>query len=167
MALCREIVGTWAKPRKAFVDRREAEPRTTAPTSCTGSSPTTSRSSSSIREVIARIVDGSLFTEFKPRYGDTLVTGWAYIWGMKVGILGNNGVLFGEAANKASQFMQLCDRDGVPLVFLHSITGFMVGREYSATLTKDGAKMLMVQARHGPPSCRSTSTPRRHPATTR
>jgi 3-methylcrotonyl-CoA carboxylase beta subunit len=97
--------------------------------------------------VIARIVDGSLFHEFKPRYGDTMVTGWAFIWGMKVGILGNNGVIYSEAANKATTFMQLCDRDGVPLLFLHNVTGFMVGREYERRgITKDGAKMLMVQA---------------------
>ena len=59
-----------------------------------------------------------------------MVTGWAYVWGFKVGILANNGVIFSEAANKASQFMQLCDRDGIPLIFLHNVTGFMVGREY-------------------------------------
>jgi 3-methylcrotonyl-CoA carboxylase beta subunit len=100
-----------------------------------------------MREVIARIVDGSMYLEFKPAYGNTLVTGWAYIWGMKVGILGNNGVLFSEAANKATQFMQLCDRDGIPLLFLHNVTGFMVGREYErGGITKDGARMLMVQA---------------------
>ena len=147
LALCREIVGTWAKPRKAFADRREAEPPYYDPDELYGIIPDDIKKQFDIREVIARIVDGSLFTEFKPRYGDTLVTGWAYIWGMKVGILGNNGVLFSEAANKASQFMQLCDRDGVPLVFLHNITGFMVGREYERNgITKDGAKMLMVQA---------------------
>jgi 3-methylcrotonyl-CoA carboxylase beta subunit len=76
-----------------------------------------------------------------------MVTGWAYIWGFKVGILANNGVIFSEAANKASQFMQLCDRDGVPLIFIHNVTGFMVGRDYERRgITKDGAKMLMVQA---------------------
>ena len=100
-----------------------------------------------MREVIARIVDGSLFHEFKPDYGNTLVCGFAYIWGFKVGILGNNGVLFSESADKATQFMQLCDRDGVPLLFLHNITGFMIGRDYEHHgITKDGAKMLMVQA---------------------
>ena len=88
-----------------------------------------------------------MFQEFKPDYGDTMVTGWAFIWGMKVGILGNNGVIYSEAANKATTFMQLCDRDGIPLLFLHNVTGFMVGREYERRgITKDGAKMLMVQA---------------------
>ena len=100
-----------------------------------------------MREVIARLVDGSLFHEFKPDYGNTLVCGYAYLWGFKVGILGNNGVLFSESADKATQFMQLCDRDGVPLLFLHNITGFMIGRDYEHRgITKDGAKMLMVQA---------------------
>ncbi len=76
-----------------------------------------------------------------------MVTGWAFIWGFKVGILANNGVIFSEAANKATTFMQLCDRDGIPLLFLHNVTGFMVGKEYERRgITKDGAKMLMVQA---------------------
>jgi len=147
LALCREIVGTWGRPRKADVDRRDPELPYYDPAEIYGIIPDDIKKQFDIREIIARLVDGSLFTEFKPNYGDTLVTGWAFIWGIKVGILGNNGVLFSEAANKASQFMQLCDRDGVPLLFLHNITGFMVGREYERNgITKDGAKMLMVQA---------------------
>lgn len=147
LALCREIVGTWARPQKAWVDRRDPEPPYYDPQEIYGVIPDDIKKQFDIREVIARIVDGSLFTEFKPNYGDTLVTGWAYIWGIKVGILANNGVLFSEASNKASQFMQLCDRDRVPLVFLHNITGFMVGKDYERNgITKDGAKMLMVQA---------------------
>lgn len=147
IALVRDIVGTWAKPRKAPVDQRDPEPPYYDPQEIYGIIPDDIRKQFDIKEIIARIVDGSLFLEFKPGYGDTLVTGWAYIWGMKVGILGNNGVLFSEASNKASQFMQLCDRDGVPLIFLHNITGFMVGKYYEEKgITKDGAKMLMVQA---------------------
>jgi 3-methylcrotonyl-CoA carboxylase beta subunit len=147
LELCREIVGTWPRPDKARVDRRDPEPPYYDPQELYGIIPDDIKKQFDMREVIARLVDGSLFTEFKPNYGDTLVTGWAYLWGIKIGILGNNGVLFSEAANKATQFMQLCDRDRVPLLFLHNITGFMVGREYERNgITKDGAKMLMVQA---------------------
>jgi 3-methylcrotonyl-CoA carboxylase beta subunit len=147
LELCREIAGTWSAPRKADVDRRDPEPPFYDPDELYGIIPDDIKKQFDIREVIARIFDGSLFTEFKPDYGDTMVTGWAYLLGIKVGILGNNGILFSEAANKATQFMQLCDRDGTPLIFLHNITGFMVGREYERRgITKDGAKMLMVQA---------------------
>ncbi|MCW3065955.1 MAG: methylcrotonoyl-CoA carboxylase [Solirubrobacterales bacterium] len=147
LALARDVVATWNPPRKAEVDRRDPEPPFYDPDELYGIVPDDIKKQFDVRELIARVFDGSRFHEFKPGYGDTLVTGWAYLWGMKVGILGNNGVLFSEAANKASQFMQLCDRDGVPLIFLHNITGFMVGREYERRgITKDGAKMLMVQA---------------------
>lgn len=147
IALARDIVGLWARSSASAVDRREPEPPYYDPDELYGIIPDDIKKQFDMREVTARIVDGSMFHEFKPSYGDTLVTGWAYIWGIKVGILGNNGVLFSEAANKASQFMQLCDRDGIPLLFLHNVTGFMVGREYErGGITKDGAKMLMVQA---------------------
>lgn len=147
IALARDIVGLWARPPKTPTDLREPEPPYYDPEQLYGIIPDDIKKQFDMREVIARIVDGSLFHEFKPAYGDTLVTGWAYIWGMKVGILGNNGVLFSEAANKATQFMQLCDRDGIALLFLHNVTGFMVGREYErGGITKNGAKMLMVQA---------------------
>jgi 3-methylcrotonyl-CoA carboxylase beta subunit len=147
IALARDVVGLWARPQTSAVDLREPEPPYYDPDELYGIIPDDIKKQFDMREVIARIVDGSMFHEFKPNYGDTLVTGWAYIWGVKVGILGNNGVLFSEAANKASQFMQLCDRDGIPLLFLHNVTGFMVGREYErGGITKNGAKMLMVQA---------------------
>ena len=147
LALGREIVGLWARRPKADTDRREPEAPFYDPDELYGIIPDDIKKQFEMREVLARIVDGSMFHDFKPAYGDTLVCGWAFIWGMKVGILGNNGVLFNEAANKATQFMQLCDRDGVPLLFMHNITGFMVGREYERRgISKDGAKMLMVQA---------------------
>ncbi|MCP5034500.1 MAG: methylcrotonoyl-CoA carboxylase [Actinomycetia bacterium] len=147
LELCREIVATWSRRDKARIDRRAPEPPYYDPEELYGIIPDDIKKQFDIREVIARIVDGSLFTEFKPNYGDTMVTGWAFLQGMKVGILGNNGILFSDASNKASQFMQLCDRDGTPLIFLHNITGFMVGKEYERNgITKDGAKMLMVQA---------------------
>jgi 3-methylcrotonyl-CoA carboxylase beta subunit len=147
LELCREIAGTWSRPQKAPIDRRDPEPPYYDPDEIYGILPDDIKKQFDVREVIARMVDGSLFTEFKPNYGDTMVTGWAYLHGMKVGILGNNGILFSEAANKATQFMQLCDRDATPLIFLHNITGFMVGKDYErGGITKDGAKMLMVQA---------------------
>ena len=96
-----------------------------------------------MREVIARVVDGSRFEEFKPLYGETLVCGWASVHGFPIGILGNNGVLFSESAEKATQFIQLCNQIDVPLLFLHNITGFMVGTDYEqGGITKDGSKMI-------------------------
>ena len=96
-----------------------------------------------IREVIARIVDGSRFEEFKPRYGPTLVTGWASIHGYPVGILGNNGPLLSEPSEKGSQFIQLCNQVDVPLLFLHNITGFIVGTAFEQRgITKNGSKMI-------------------------
>ena len=99
------------------------------------------------REVIARIVDGSRLHEFKPRYGETLVCGFARIMGHPVGILANNGILFSESAQKGAHFIELCCSRGIPLVFLQNITGFMVGREYEAGgIAKDGAKLVMAVA---------------------
>ncbi len=96
-----------------------------------------------IREVIARVVDGSRFEEFKPRYGPTLVTGWASIHGYPVGILGNNGPLMSESAEKASQFIQLCNQVDVSLLFLHNITGYVVGASFEQSgITKNGSKMI-------------------------
>lgn len=98
-----------------------------------------------IREIIARIVDGSEFHEFKPLYGKTLVTGFAHIWGMPVGIIANNGVLFSESALKATHFIELCEQREIPLVFLQNITGFMVGKKYEQEgIAKHGAKMVMA-----------------------
>lgn len=100
-----------------------------------------------VRELIARMVDGSEFLEFKKLYGPTLVCGWAYIHGQQVGILGNNGVLFSESALKATQFISLCDRQGTPLVFLQNIPGYIVGREFErGGITKDGHKMVHAVA---------------------
>jgi acetyl-CoA carboxylase carboxyltransferase component len=96
-----------------------------------------------VREVIARMVDGSEFLEFKALYGPTLVCGWANIHGYPVGILGNNGVLFSDSSLKATQFIQLCDKRGIPLVFLQNINGYIIGREYErGGITKDGHKMV-------------------------
>lgn len=109
--------------------------------------PTDSRTPYDVREVIARIVDGSKFQEFKKEYGQTLVTGFARIHGHPVGIVANNGILFGESAVKGAHFIQLCDKRSIPLVFLQNITGFMVGREYEAGgIAKHGAKMVTAVA---------------------
>ncbi len=95
------------------------------------------------REVIARIVDGSRFSEFKPQYGKTLICGWAHIHGFPVGILANNGILFSDSANKGAQFIQLCNQINTPLLFLQNITGFMVGQKYEQEgIIKNGAKMI-------------------------
>jgi acetyl-CoA carboxylase carboxyltransferase component len=95
------------------------------------------------REVIARIVDGSRFSEFKPLYGQTLVCGWAHLHGTPIGILANNGILFSESAQKGAQFIELCNQSNIPLVFLQNITGFMVGRKYEQEgIIKHGAKLI-------------------------
>ncbi len=100
-----------------------------------------------IREVIARLVDGSEFQEFKARYGKTLVCGFAHVYGMPVGIVANNGILFSESALKGAHFIELCNQRGIPLVFLQNITGFMVGKKYeNAGIAKDGAKMVTAVA---------------------
>jgi 3-methylcrotonyl-CoA carboxylase beta subunit len=100
-----------------------------------------------VREVIARIVDGSRFQEFKEQFGTTLVTGFAHIWGRQAGIIANNGVLFSESAQKGAHFIELCDQREIPLLFLQNITGFMVGRDYEAGgIAKHGAKMVTAVA---------------------
>jgi acetyl-CoA carboxylase carboxyltransferase component len=105
--------------------------------------PEDNRTPVDVREVIARIVDGSRFHEFKPRYGTTLVCGFAHLHGQPIGIVANNGILFSESSLKGAHFVQLCGQRQVPLVFLQNITGFMVGRDYEAGgIAKDGAKLV-------------------------
>jgi 3-methylcrotonyl-CoA carboxylase beta subunit len=100
-----------------------------------------------VRDVIARIVDGSEFDEFKRYYGQTLVTGFAHVHGYPVGIIANNGILFSEAAQKGAHFIELCCQRNIPLLFLQNITGFMVGQKYEAEgIAKHGAKMVMAVA---------------------
>ena len=109
--------------------------------------PADSRIGYDVREVIARLVDGSEFHEFKARYGTTLVCGFAHIEGHPVGILANNGILFSESALKGAHFIELCAQRGTPLVFLQNITGFMVGKEYeNGGIAKDGAKLVTAVA---------------------
>ena len=146
LALVREIVGTFPQKTKAAMERREPEEPYYDSKELYGIIPDDVKKQFDIREVIARIVDGSRFHEFKPDYGTTVVCGFAFLYGWKVGIIGNNGVLFSDSAQKCTQFMQLCNRDRVPIIFLQNITGFMIGKAYEhGGITKDGAKMLMVQ----------------------
>jgi acetyl-CoA carboxylase carboxyltransferase component len=106
-----------------------------------------SRKPYDVHEVIARLVDGSRFDEFKARYGPTVVTGFARLHGFLVGIIASNGVLFSESALKATHFIEMCNLRGIPLVFLQNITGFIVGRQYErAGIAKDGAKMVHAVA---------------------
>ncbi|MFD4744736.1 carboxyl transferase domain-containing protein [Streptomyces rubiginosohelvolus] len=112
-----------------------------------GAVPVDSRTPYDVREVIARVVDGSRFQEFKAEYGQTLITGFARIHGHPVGIVANNGILFSESAQKGAHFIELCDQRGIPLVFLQNISGFMVGRDYEAGgIAKHGAKMVTAVA---------------------
>jgi propionyl-CoA carboxylase len=114
--------------------------------------PSDPRKSYDVREIIARLVDGSRLHEFKARYGETLVCGFARIMGMPVGLLANNGILFSESALKGAHFVELCCARGIPLVFLQNINGFMVGKEYeNRGIAKDGAKMVMAVANAGVP----------------
>ena len=109
--------------------------------------PTDLKKQYDIREVIGRLVDGSVFDEFKARYGATLVCGFAHIHGYPVGIVANNGILFSESAQKGAHFIELCGQRNIPLVFLQNITGFMVGRKYeNGGIAKDGAKLVTAVA---------------------
>jgi 3-methylcrotonyl-CoA carboxylase beta subunit len=143
----REIVSQWELPRKFPVDRSVVEAPLYDADELYGIIPDNIKKSFDIREVIARLVDGSRFHEYQPAYGTTLICGFAHIWGFRVGILGNNGVLFNDSALKGAHFIELCNQNNTPIVFLQNITGYMVGREYEAAgITKDGAKMIMAQA---------------------
>ncbi len=147
VAILRAIVATLGPraPRPWAV--RPAEEPAVDPSELYGAVPTDPRVPYDVREVIARVVDGSRFHEFKALYGTTLVTGFAHLHGHPVGIVANNGVLFSESALKGAHFVELCDQRGVPLVFLQNITGFMVGREYEAGgIAKHGAKMVTAVA---------------------
>ncbi|HNP71998.1 MAG TPA: carboxyl transferase domain-containing protein [Kouleothrix sp.] len=147
LAIVREIVAHLNRRKPAPWDvAAPEEPRYDA-REIYGIVPQDARKSFDVREIIARVVDGSRLHEFKARYGDTLVCGFARIYGMPVGIVANNGILFSESALKGAHFVELCAARGVPLVFLQNITGFMVGKEYeNRGIAKDGAKMVMAVA---------------------
>ncbi len=133
------------RPSPAAAPSRRSPPRT--PQGLYDVVPTDSRTPYDVREVIRRVVDGSRFHEFKALYGETLVCGFARIWGYQVGIVANNGILFSESSLKGAHFIELCNQRGIPLVFLQNITGFMVGREYeNGGIARDGAKLVTAVA---------------------
>jgi 3-methylcrotonyl-CoA carboxylase beta subunit len=146
LRILRSIVATLPPAGHAWERKPAAEPAVD-PASLYGAVPPDSRTPYDPREVIARVVDGSLFHEFKAEYGTTLVCGFAHIYGHPVGILANQGILFSDSALKAAHFVELCDQRGVPLLFLQNISGFMVGPEYEAGgIARDGAKMVAAVA---------------------
>ncbi|MDH3662379.1 MAG: methylcrotonoyl-CoA carboxylase [Alphaproteobacteria bacterium] len=147
LALARQAVAALNRPSPAAIERRTPEEPRYDPNELLGIIPADVKTPYDIREVIARIVDGSRFDEFKARYGPTLVTGFAYVHGIPVGIIANNGVLFSESALKGAHFVELCSQRKIPLVFLQNITGFMVGRKYeSEGIAKHGAKLVTAVA---------------------
>ncbi|MBB5694893.1 carboxyl transferase domain-containing protein [Muricoccus pecuniae] len=147
LGIARRIVAGLNTVKRPPLALREPRPPLYAPEEIYSVVPTSLRTPYDVREVIARIVDGSELDEFKRLYGPTLVCGFAHIWGMPVGIVANNGILFSESAQKGAHFIELCAQRGIPLVFLQNIAGFMVGRKYEAGgIAKDGAKMVTAVA---------------------
>jgi 3-methylcrotonyl-CoA carboxylase beta subunit len=147
LRIVRSIVGTLAPRSPAPWTVLAPQEPAVDPAGLYGVVPPDGRTPYDVREVIARVVDGSRFAEFKQDYGPTLVTGFAHVYGHPVGLVANNGILFGESALKGAHFIELCDQRRIPLVFLQNITGFMVGREYEAGgIAKHGAKMVTAVA---------------------
>ena len=147
LAIAREIIAAAPPKYRDLVTRSESAPPAFAPDELYGLLPQDTRTPVDVRELIARMVDGSEFHEFKQFYGETLVCGFARIDGYPVAILANNGILFSESAVKGAHFVQLADRRGIPLLFLQNITGFMVGQKYeNQGIAKDGAKMVTAVA---------------------
>lgn len=145
LAIVRSIVGTL--PATGPVPVGEVEEPALDPEGLYDVVPADGRTPYDVREVIRRVVDGSRFHEFKELYGETLVCGFAKVWGHPVGIVANNGILFSESALKGAHFIELCNQRGVPLLFLQNITGFMVGREYeNRGIARDGAKLVTAVA---------------------
>ncbi len=147
LRICRDIVANLNWRKEVSLDLAAPEEPLYDAEEIYGAVPTDTRKPLEVREVLARIVDGSRLDEFKARYGTTLVTGFARIHGYPVGIVANNGILFGESALKGAHFVQLCAQRGIPLLFVQNITGFMVGRKYeNQGIAKDGAKMVTAVA---------------------
>jgi 3-methylcrotonyl-CoA carboxylase beta subunit len=153
LAIVRGIVDTLPTPPADQAGERlprapvEVEEPHEDPASLYDVVPTDTRTPYDVREVIRRVVDGSRMQEFKALYAETLVCGFARIWGYQVGIVANNGILFGESARKGAHFIELCNQRGIPLVFLQNISGFMVGREYEhGGIARDGAKLVTAVA---------------------
>ena len=148
LAIVRGIVATLPSPAAVgSAGVREPEEPAVDPATMAEVVPTDPRTPYDVREVIRRIVDGSRLAEFKQLYAETLVCGFAHVWGHPVGIVANNGILFGESARKGAHFVELCNQRGIPLVFLQNISGFMVGREYeNGGIARDGAKLVTAVA---------------------
>jgi len=153
LAIVRGIVDTLARPVSTGSTNtgpwqtREPEEPLESPESISDVVPADVRTPYDVRDVIRRIVDGSRLQEFKALYGETLVCGFAHVWGHPVGIVANNGILFSESALKGAHFIELCNQRGIPLVFLQNISGFMVGREYENNgIARDGAKLVTAVA---------------------
>jgi 3-methylcrotonyl-CoA carboxylase beta subunit len=147
LAIVRSIVATFERREPLSIEQAAPEEPAEDPAGLYDVVPTDSRTPYDVREVISRIVDASRFHEFKALYGDTLVCGFARIWGYPVGIVANNGILFSESSLKGAHFIELCNQRGIPLVFLQNITGFMVGREYeNGGIARDGAKLVTAVA---------------------
>ncbi|HEX9842628.1 MAG TPA: carboxyl transferase domain-containing protein, partial [bacterium] len=146
IALAREIVAQFDRPQKTRIEWQTPEAPYYDPAELYGIIPRDIKVQFDMREIVARMVDGSRFHEYQPAYGTTLICGFAHLWGYKIGILANNGVLFNDSSLKGAHFMELCNQNRTPMVYLQNITGYMVGKEYEARgITKDGAKMIMAQ----------------------
>jgi 3-methylcrotonyl-CoA carboxylase beta subunit len=145
IAIARDIVGQFNRPQKTRIEWQAPEEPLYDAKELYGVLPRDIKQQFDMREVIARIVDGSRFHEYQANYGKTLICGYAHLWGYKIGILANNGVLFNDSALKGCHFIELCNQNKTPILFLQNITGFMVGKEYEQRgITKDGAKMIMA-----------------------
>src|ERR1700731_212326 len=147
IGIARRIVATLKPPARAQLNMREPREPLFAAEEIYGVVPVDGRKPFDVRDVIARVVDGSEFDEFKKLYGQTLVCGFAHIWGYPVGVIANNGILFSESSLKGAHFIELCCQRNIPLVFLQNITGFMVGKKYEAGgIARDGAKLVTAVA---------------------
>jgi 3-methylcrotonyl-CoA carboxylase beta subunit len=147
IGIARRIVATLKPPVPAHLNMREPREPVFAPKEIYGVVSADGRKPFDVRDIIARLVDGSEFDEFKKLYGQTLVCGFAHIWGYPVGIIANNGILFSESSLKGAHFIELCCQRNIPLVFLQNITGFMVGKKYEAGgIARDGAKLVTAVA---------------------
>jgi 3-methylcrotonyl-CoA carboxylase beta subunit len=143
LQIARDIIKNLNLQKPQPLSLRESVPPKYDPTEIAGIIPTDTRKPYDVREIIARIVDGSEFDEFKARFGTTLVTGFAHLYGMPVGIIANNGILFSDSAQKGTHFIELCAQRKIPLIFLQNITGFMVGKKYeNEGIARHGAKMV-------------------------
>src|SRR6201988_380123 len=147
IGIARRIIATLKLPQRAPLNMREPRDPLFAPEEIYGVVAADGRKPFDVHDIIARLVDGSEFDEFKKLYGQTLICGFAHIWGYPVGIIANNGILFSESSLKGAHFIELCCQRSIPLVFLQNITGFMVGKRYeNAGIAKDGAKLVTAVA---------------------